>query len=104
MSGSAVYAPAVTLRVAGVDADGWLVGVAVGAAVGGLCVSVVVGRKLVMLEVENQRVEARLCTKLVVLEQTPTLIVGRKGTSKQSASCSTPASVYLFHIKLHFCP
>tara|TARA_B110000902_G_scaffold59220_1_gene69459 strand:- start:480 stop:1808 length:1329 start_codon:yes stop_codon:yes gene_type:complete len=58
------------------DYDGWLVSIAVCAAVGGLCVSMAVGYKLVRLEVQNQKVEAMLRTKLVMLEQTPTLVVG----------------------------
>lgn len=58
------------------DFDGWLVSIAVSAAVGGLMVSMVVGHRLVGLEVENQKVEALLRTQLVVLEQTPVAIVG----------------------------
>ncbi len=54
----------------------WLVCVAVGAAVGGLGISMAVGRRLVQLEVHNQRVEAALRTKLVLLEQSPATIVG----------------------------
>lgn len=65
---------------AGVDQPGWLVGIAVGAAVGGLLVSMIVGHRLVELEVDNQKVEGKLRTKLVVLEQTPTLIVGTNRT------------------------
>lgn len=58
------------------DFDEWLVSIAVVAAVGGLWVSMAVGYRLVRLEVENQKVEALLRTKLVVLEQTPALVVG----------------------------
>lgn len=54
--------------------DPQLMGIAVGAAVGGLCVSVVVGWPLVGLEVNNQVVEAELRTKLVILETDPSSI------------------------------
>ena len=47
----------------------WLLAIAAGAAIGGLAVSVCVGRKLVGIEVNNQATEARLRTKLVLLEQ-----------------------------------
>ena len=60
----------------GVDWPGWLLTVAVGAAVGGLLISMCVGYKLVGLEVENQKVEAKLRTKLVMLEETPIIVVG----------------------------
>ena len=55
--------------VAGCAWDAWLVGVASSAAFGGLGVSVVVSRRLVGLEVQNQVVEADLRTKLVLIEQ-----------------------------------
>ena len=63
----------------GVALPSWLVLIAVGAAFGGLAISVVVGTKLVRLEVHNQKVEAALRTKLVLLEQTPAAIVGVEG-------------------------
>ena len=63
-------------RPAAFDFDGWLVCVAVFAAVGGLWVSMCVGQKLVRLEVENQKVEGQLRTKLVVLEEQPASVVG----------------------------
>lgn len=53
------------------DLDPDLMLVAVGAAVGGLSVSVVVGWPLVSLEVNNQRAEAELRKKLVLLENEP---------------------------------
>lgn len=65
----------------GVDSPAWLVGIATASAFGGLLVSMFVGRRLVGLEVANQRVEAKLRTKLVVLEQTPALIVGAERAS-----------------------
>lgn len=58
------------------DFDGWLVFIAVSAAVGGLAISVCVGHRLVALEVQNQKVEGKLRTKLVVLEEQPASIVG----------------------------
>lgn len=60
----------------GIDWPPWLLSIAVGAAVGGLVVSICVGQKLVSLEVENQKVEAKLRTKLVILEENPIGIVG----------------------------
>lgn len=50
---------------------GWLVGVAIFSAVVGLVVTVVLGHKLVLLEVDNQVVEAQLRRDLVVLETVP---------------------------------
>ena len=54
----------------------WLLTISVIAAVGGLSVSMVVGHKLVTLEVQNQKIEAQFRTKLVLLEQIPASIVG----------------------------
>ena len=72
--------------------DGWLVFIATSAAVGGLLVSMVVGYHLVLLEVENQKVEALLRTKLVVLEQTPALVVGvERGDDDNGADPADPA-------------
>lgn len=51
--------------------NGWLVGVSVFSAVVGLVVTMMLGHKLVRLEVENQVVEAKLRRDLVVLETTP---------------------------------
>ena len=55
--------------------DAWMAYGAVQASVSGLFVSMWVGRKLVNLEVENQKVEARLRTKLVILEESPMSLV-----------------------------
>jgi peptide/bleomycin uptake transporter len=52
-------------------ANGWLVGVAIFSAVVGLLVTVLLGHKLVGLEVENQVVEAQLRRDLVILETAP---------------------------------
>lgn len=60
----------------GIDWPPWLLSIALGAALGGLLVSMCVGYKLVGLEVENQKVEAKMRTKLVMLEETPTIVVG----------------------------
>lgn len=55
--------------------DSWLTLIAVQSAVYGVSISVFVGRKLVDLEIKNQDVEARLRTKLVLLEEMPTVFV-----------------------------
>ena len=54
--------------------SGWLVGLAVSSALLGLVVTMLLGHKLVRLEVENQVVEAKLRRDLVVLETTPAII------------------------------
>lgn len=61
----------------GVNFDGWLVCLAVGAALGGLCISMTVGYRLVALEVANQIAEGQFRTKLVHLQDTPHTVVGR---------------------------
>lgn len=55
--------------------DAWLTVIAVQSAVYGISISAFVGRKLVDLEVQNQDVEAKLRTKLVLLEEMPTAFV-----------------------------
>lgn len=54
----------------------WLVGLAVASAIVGFLVTLVLGRRLVQLEVENQVAEARLRKDLVVLETSPGTICG----------------------------
>lgn len=54
----------------------WLLTISVAAATGGLSVSMIVGHKLVGLEVQNQKIEAQFRTKLVLLEQLPASVVG----------------------------
>jgi peptide/bleomycin uptake transporter len=54
-----------------VFAEGWLAAMAIIAAVSGFVVTFVLGTRLVLLEVENQRVEANFRTDLVILECTP---------------------------------
>ena len=54
--------------------DPQLMGIAIGAAVGGLAISVVIGWPLVGLEGRNQGVEAELRTKLVLLEKDPSSV------------------------------
>ena len=63
--------------------DGWLVLVAVAGAVGGLGVSAFAGRHLVTLEVANQRIEAQLRTRLVLLAETPDAVLGRPATAEE---------------------
>lgn len=60
----------------GWDWPPWLLTIASSAAWSGLAVSMYVGRHLVWLEVQNQRVEAQFRTKLVLLEQVPAQVVG----------------------------
>jgi len=77
----------VLLEVGGVahpptwDWPPWLLTISVTAAVGGLSVSMIVGHKLVGLEVQNQKIEALFRTKLVLLEQMPAAIVGSQPLS-----------------------
>ena len=56
--------------------DPWLLMVAFVSAFGGLFISILVGYKLVSLEVTNQKVEAALRKKLVMLEADPASVVG----------------------------
>lgn len=60
----------------GWDWPPWLLTISIVAAAGGLLISMVVGSKLVTLEVQNQKIEAQFRTKLVLLEQLPASIVG----------------------------
>ena len=55
--------------------DAWLTFIAVQSAVYGVSISAFIGRKLVDLEIQNQDVEAKLRTKLVLLEEMPTAFV-----------------------------
>lgn len=57
--------------------DAWLLMCCSGIAVGGVGVSVLTGWSLVRLEVENQKVEADLRKKLVMLEEDPSSVCGR---------------------------
>ena len=63
--GDRVVAPLPALRFLG---RGWMFGCAVASALLGLGMAVLAGRRLVELEVANQRVEAELRRELVVLE------------------------------------
>ena len=62
--------------------DGWLFFIAFSAAFGGLLVSIVVGYRLVQLEVVNQKVEAALRKRLVLLETDPASVVGVQNESE----------------------
>jgi peptide/bleomycin uptake transporter len=53
---------------------GWLVGLAILSALVGLGVTLILGHRLVVLEVENQIFEAKLRKGLVVLETTPVAV------------------------------
>lgn len=59
------------------DLDPALMAIALASASGGLSISALVGRKLVGLEVENQKVEAAFRKELVVLETNPAEIAVR---------------------------
>jgi len=63
-------------RLPGWDWPPWLLSISVVAAVGGLGISMIVGHRLVGLEVQNQKIEAQFRTKLVLLEQLPASVVG----------------------------
>ena len=71
--------------------DGWLAYGAVQASLTGLFVSALVGKKLVGLEVENQKVEAKFRTKLVVLEETPMSLV------EDTLVCVVPPDAEVLH-------
>lgn len=66
--GGKVAAPSASLHVLG---RGWMFSVAISSAALGLGLAMVAGRRLVDLEVANQRVEAELRRELVVLEAAP---------------------------------
>lgn len=54
--------------------DGWLVSIAVTTAVCGFLVTVLIGRRLIRLEIFNQKAEAALRRSLVLLETQPALV------------------------------
>ncbi|MDA9633301.1 hypothetical protein N9S81_00010 [bacterium] len=64
------------VRLPGWEWDPWLFFVAFASAFGGLLISIIVGYKLVKLEVTNQVVEAALRKRLVLLEADPASVVG----------------------------
>lgn len=82
--GGRIYAPYAFLRVLGA---GWLLGCAVAAAALGLGMAMIAGRRLVDLEVENQKVEAELRTTVCILETTPE----RLCSALPSSTCHTLA-------------
>lgn len=63
------------------DWPGWLFTIAMATSISGLFVSGCVGWELVTLEVQNQRVEAKLRTRLVLLETAPSMIVEHEENS-----------------------
>lgn len=88
----------------GIDWPPWLVCIAVSAALGGLGISMAVGHRLVSLEVANQMVEGQLRTKLVQLQETPHVVVGRlpniMTTEELNAaiqSCTAMQDTYQIH-------
>lgn len=75
--------------------DPSLMGIAIAVAMGSLCVSIIIGRPLVGLEVNNQKVEAQLRKDLVLLEvETPTNGTVSRALSNDegSADASKPSS------------
>ena len=82
--------------------DGWLVGMAFSSALVGLFVTLVLGHKLVGLEVANQRVEAELRKDLVILESTPENICQSVPLSPEDTVES--ATTILFCATNHFTP
>ena len=71
--GGRIVAPSSSLQLFG---RAWMFASALASALIGLGVAMLAGRKLVGLEVANQRVEAELRRELVVLEATPETICG----------------------------
>jgi peptide/bleomycin uptake transporter len=74
----------------------WLFVTALLAAVVGLMGSMVIGRKLVRLEVANQRVEAMLRRDLVLLEAMPSSICGNR---RNRGSLPNPAPFFWLTLK-----
>ena len=70
------------------DWPGWLFTIALISSIGGLFVSACIGWKLVYLEIQNQRVEAKLRTFLVWLETDPLSLADRVMTSITQATTS----------------
>ena len=63
--------------------DAWLLGACAAIAVVGICGSVLLGWSLIGLEVANQRVEADLRKRLVLLEEDPSNTVAEAGAPAQ---------------------
>ena len=87
--GEQVACPLRSLRPLG---GHWLFLLAFAAAACGLGVAVVAGRRLVWLEVENQKVEAELRRDLVVLETTPGSVCSLEDDGARSKLASPHAS------------
>lgn len=67
--------------------DAWLLVCCACIAVGGVVVSMITGWSLILLEVENQKVEADLRKKLVMLEEDPGSVCGRREERVPSHAC-----------------
>ena len=79
--------------------EGWLVGTAVASALVGFAVTMLLGQKLVRLEVENQVVEAKLRRDLVMLETSPATICHVHAPPAPSDDGAiTPASLETVHV------
>ena len=91
--GGRIYAPTAFLRLLG---SWWLLGCAVAAAGLGLGMAVFAGRRLVDLEVDNQKVEAELRTTVCLLEATPEKLFSSSSSfstaTGMGCSSSSPSS------------
>lgn len=72
--------------------DAWLLVCCACIAVGGVVVSMITGWSLIFLEVENQKVEADLRKKLVMLEEDPGSVCGRQ-EERVPRACPTDTPV-----------
>ena len=72
--------------------NAWLVGVAVSSATVGLLVTMVLGHRLVGLEIENQKIEAVLRRDLVILETTPEKVCMSIQTTNAASTTDSDAT------------
>ena len=91
--GEKVAAP----RWASVLGGGWIVFVALTSALLGVAVAAILGRKLIGLEVNNQRVEADVRRELVLLETSPVSVCcsSSEDNAGGDAELGSPASAFV---------